>query len=281
MLERGAEALKEIDADRTLATKAFEITVLQENTRQLEFMVESEKVLTQRIEAENGQSGLMNEEARKTISHSADEERQTAMHKAQLEAEANKKSIEDQQKMSDIQMQKENDLFMKHEQIRMRNDLEIEEARRETILRRAGFEKEVAVKAAQAEAEGRAQQERENVGIRLREMRASEGESRKTRLESIDYVFSGLSGGFNALVDDRVKATTLIGGVTALAIGVYAARNGTQLIANVLERTLGKPALVRETSRWTMRPKTWAWFQKEKPQVLDKIVLEQDLHERR
>jgi len=38
--------------------------------------------------------------------------------------------------------------------------------------------------------------------------------------------------------------------------------------------------LVRETSRWTIRPNTWTWFTKEKPQVLDKIVLEQELRER-
>jgi len=218
-LERGAVALKELDADRDLALKAFELTTMQENTRQLEIMVETEKLFTARTEAEMSSSGLTNEEARKTISHSADEERQTAMTKAQLEAEGNKKDLEQQQKTSDMQMQKEDDLFMKQEQIRMQNDLVIEEARRETIRQRASFEKEVAVKAAQAEAEGRAKQERENVDIRLREMRAAEGESRRTRLESIDYFLNGLSGGFNALVDDKAKATTLVGGGSRANIG--------------------------------------------------------------
>ena len=64
----------------------------------------------------------------------------------------------------------------------------------------------------------------------------------------------------------------LIGAVTALAAGVYGAREGAKLTRHVLERYLGQPSLVRETSR------RWYGAGKMKsnpvaPQSFDEIVL--------
>lgn len=41
-------------------------------------------------------------------------------------------------------------------------------------------------------------------------------------------------------------------GLTLLAVGVYSARNATAVAGRYIEARLGKPSLVRETSRFTV-----------------------------
>ena len=62
--------------------------------------------------------------------------------------------------------------------------------------------------------------------------------------------------GVNALLADQTKGAALVAGLTALAAGVYGAREGSRMGFRMLERYLGQPSLVRETSRnvWGFRP---------------------------
>eukprot|EP00971_Amphidinium_carterae_P067572 1338130-Amphidinium_carterae.1 len=58
-----------------------------------------------------------------------------------------------------------------------------------------------------------------------------------------------------------------------------------RLAGNLLERSLMKPPLVRETSAWTWQNgfRSWAaslWRSKDSSTVFDKIVLQQELAER-
>ncbi|CAE7531095.1 atad3-a [Symbiodinium natans] len=118
--------------------------------------------------------------------------------------------------------------------------------------------------------------------VRLREMRARMAEERKTRLEQIQAVFAGLGAGTRTLLEDRSKMTVLVGGLTALALGVYGARAATGVAGNLIERRLMRPPLVRETSRMTWGRDGLASFISSKKQggFLEKIVLEDDLSER-
>lgn len=43
-----------------------------------------------------------------------------------------------------------------------------------------------------------------------------------------------------------------VAGLTLLAVGVYSARNATAVAGRYIEARLGKPSLVRETSRFTV-----------------------------
>lgn len=85
-----------------------------------------------------------------------------------------------------------------------------------------------------------------------------------------------------ALYEDRGKTTALIAGATALALGVYSARAGVRVVSTLVERHLGRPPLVRETSRWTLRPNAgWLpWSSGERAGIFDRIVLEESLSER-
>jgi ATPase family AAA domain-containing protein 3A/B len=147
----------------------------------------------------------------------------------------------------------------------------------------AKLDRETQIARAQAEAKGRTEQERENVEVRLREMRARLSEERKTRLESIQEIFGGLGAGSKALLEDRTKLTALVGGLTALALGVYSARAATRVGGNLIERQLMRPPLVRETSRftWSANAGQWRWpWSKQDGKIMEKIVLEDELAER-
>jgi ATPase family AAA domain-containing protein 3A/B len=283
-LERGAKALKDLDQSPN-ASKAFELTKLAEVSKQKELQQEIEQQQTMRAQAQLQRSQMDAEEKRKTISHQNEQERRTAEYKARLDSELYQSKLEDQQKQIDAQLQMQHDQFLRHEEMRKRNDMELEQAKRRTLEEQAKLDRETQIARAQAEAAGRIEQERENVEVRLREMRAKMAEERKTRLEAIQAIFSGLGSGSKTLLEDRSKLAALVGGLTCLALGVYSARATTRVAGNLIERRLMRPPLVRETSRFTWSKQSfagmWKWpFSKQDAKIMEKIVLEEELSER-
>lgn len=282
-LERGAKALKELDTSPN-AAKAFEITKLAETNKQRELQAEIENQALQRAQAQMQLTQIQAEEKRKNFSHQHEQERRTAEYKAQLDNELYQSKLEDQQRQIDQQLQMQQDQFMRQEEHRKRNDMSLEQEKRKTMEEQARLDRETAIARAKAEAQGRIEQERENVEVRLREMRARMSEERKTRLETISAIFSGFGQGSKSLLEDQSKMVALVSGLTALALGVYTARATARLGGNLLERHLMRPPLVRDTSRWTWSRQNfsnirWPWKTKE-PKIFDNIVLEDELSER-
>merc|ERR1719265_18077 len=199
-LERGAKALKEMGASPN-ANKAFEVRKMQETTKQKEFQAEIEKQQNARAQALLQRASVDAEEKRKTISHQQDQERRTAQYKQQLQTELYQNKLEEQQKQIDEQLARQHQQFLRQEDIRKKNDLQMEEARRKTMEQQAALDKETMMAKAQAEAQGRIQQEKENEVVRIREMRAKASEDRKTKLESIQAILGGIGSGSKALLD--------------------------------------------------------------------------------
>lgn len=73
-------------------------------------------------------------------------------------------------------------------------------------------------------------------------------ETRKA-IESINAVMSHLGAAAVELLTDTNKLLMLVAGGSALALGVYGAREGARVAGKAAERWLGTPKLVRETSR--------------------------------
>nr|XP_014353331.1 PREDICTED: ATPase family AAA domain-containing protein 3A [Latimeria chalumnae] len=89
----------------------------------------------------------------------------------------------------------------------------------------------------EAEARARAKMERENADLIREQIRLKAAEHRQTSLTRWNYVlFSSLQ----------------VAGLTLLAAGVYTAKNATGVAGRYIEARLGKPSLVRETSRITL-----------------------------
>lgn len=60
---------------------------------------------------------------------------------------------------------------------------------------------------------------------------------------------SVLGSGAQALLTDWNKVLVAAGGFSLIALGVYTAKGATGITTRYIEARLGKPSLVRETSR--------------------------------
>uniref|UniRef100_H2N9H2 Uncharacterized protein n=1 Tax=Pongo abelii TaxID=9601 RepID=H2N9H2_PONAB len=85
----------------------------------------------------------------------------------------------------------------------------------------------------------------------LRKQEESAAEHRQTVLESIRTAGTLFGEGFRAFVTDWDKVTATVAGLTLLAVGIYSAKNAA-VAGRFIEARLGKPSLVRETSRITV-----------------------------
>ena len=68
-------------------------------------------------------------------------------------------------------------------------------------------------------------------------------------MESIKTAGAVLGTGLNTFLSDWDKIAAAAAGISLLALGVYTAKGGTGVIARYVESRIGKPSLVRETSR--------------------------------
>jgi ATPase family AAA domain-containing protein 3A/B len=280
-LERGAKALKELDSSPN-SSKAFDIIKMQEQTKQKEIQAQIEKTVTERQSLAAQKAQIEGEERRKTIQEQTEQARRMAEYQAKLDAELSQKKAQDQLRQNEEFLRQQHEQFMRQESMRKKTDMEIEEARRKTLAEQARIAKETEVARVKAEAEGRTEQERANVDIRLQEMRAKMAEKRQTSVETLNITLSSLGSGFTNLMADKQRLTALVLATTGIFAGLFAAKQGSRVAATLIERSLGKPPLVRETSRWTFSPSRWlqSLFKKENPQLFEKIVLEETLAER-
>ncbi|NWT76822.1 ATAD3 protein, partial [Prunella himalayana] len=133
-----------------------------------------------------------------------------------------------------------------------------ESVQKQEAMRRATVEREMELRhknemlRVEAEARARAKAERENADIIREQIRLKAAEHRQTVLESLRTAGMLFGEGFRAFVTDWDKVTATVAGLTLLAVGVYSAKNATAVAGRYIEARLGKPSLVRETSRITV-----------------------------
>ena len=137
----------------------------------------------------------------------------------------------------------------RQEAMRQQTEEKVQAARRQTDVMRSELERENLRAKALADAEGRAAEARANEDVTRRLLVTRlEAETAKA-VAVIQAAATNLGEGARALLTDPQKLGVAVGGATALALGVYGAREGTRFGFRYLERILGQPSLVRETSR--------------------------------
>ena len=127
-----------------------------------------------------------------------------------------------------------------------------EAMRRKTAEHEAELNRQTELAKAQAEADGRIRQERANHDLILEKVRLEAAEKRDTVLQAIADGGKMLGEGLSSYLDDREKLRNTALTVTGIAVGVYAARTSIGIGGRFIEARLGKPSLVRETSRLTV-----------------------------
>ena len=121
--------------------------------------------------------------------------------------------------------------------------------KRKNIEHEAKLRQETELKRVEEETKGRIRQERDNHDLRLEQAKLEASEKRQTVLEGIKLAGSTLGEGARAFLSDKEKMAAAVATLSAIALGVYSAKVGTGVAGRYVEARLGKPSLVRETSR--------------------------------
>jgi ATPase family AAA domain-containing protein 3A/B len=243
-LERAAKAAREIDASPN-ARSALDVVKQQELTKQSENEAKTAELRAYEAQQRAKNIEIQGEEQRKTLDKQAEYSRGQELYRDKLERERQKDVLGMQ-----IQAQR----ALKEEE-RAKDE---ESVARQEALRRKTLEYETALRTqadaakARAEAEGRIEEGRRNHDLAMQERRLSLRENRKTTLEAIKVATSSVGAGFSSFLGDERKVLAAVGGLTATAAGIYAARAGTSVLGAYVAARLGKPSLVRETSRVTV-----------------------------
>ncbi|CAN1200607.1 ATPase family AAA domain-containing protein 3, partial [Linum perenne] len=146
-----------------------------------------------------------------------------------------------------VKLQEESSI--RQEQARRATEEQIQAQRRQTEREKAEIERETIRVRAMAEAEGRAHEAKlaEDVNRRILIDRANA--EREKWVAAINTTFDHVGGGLKAVLTDQNKLVVMVGGVTALAAGIYTTREGAKVMWSYVDRVLGQPSLIRESSR--------------------------------
>ncbi|KAL7533688.1 hypothetical protein ACHAXR_005388 [Thalassiosira sp. AJA248-18] len=116
---------------------------------------------------------------------------------------------------------------------------------------------EMKVKTARAVAKAKAEAERANEDVHLRRLQAESEQRRKRNIAAINAVFTHLATSLSAAAKNPKQVLTVIGYICLLTSAIFLAREMARLIRSLIEATIGKPQLIRETTRKSM---PWSLF---------------------
>ncbi|XP_076086728.1 ATPase family AAA domain-containing protein 3-like [Mytilus galloprovincialis] len=238
-LERAAKAAKDLEATKH-SKEALELSKMQETTLQLENQKKLKEMEGQIEQLKIEQTRVAQEERRKTLVEETKQHQQRAQFQDQLARKRYDDQLSQQAKLNEENLRKQEESTAKQEQLR-KSTLEYE-----FELRRKNEEARV-----KAEMRAKAVVDRENQDLIRDQIRLKAKEQRETVLESIKTAGSVLGTGFQAFISDWDKVAATAAGLTLVAFGIYGAKYGTGVGARFIEARLGKPSLVRETSRLT------------------------------
>ena len=273
-LERAAKAAREIDASAH-ARLAFDVIQAREATKRLEHGTRQAAYEMRAREYEMQSVGKEGAEARQTLAAQTDHANRQADYADQLERRRYAANLGAQRDARAAELQR-------HEKSLERQ----EDLRRRTLRYEAELREKTELKRAEAEATARARAERETHDLSLARMRAEAAERRETLLRSIGVSFETAGAGLRAFLGDREQMARAVGIASALALGVYGARAAARVAGDHAAARLGRPSLVRETSRASpldaLRPAGWRRLlaPAEAGGALDGVVLEPALEKR-
>ncbi|XP_022914276.1 ATPase family AAA domain-containing protein 3A homolog [Onthophagus taurus] len=238
-LERAAQAARELEKSRH-AKEALELSKLQEATRQQEYQTKIKEYEAHIAQMQVDQKKVEGEEKRKYLQEETRQHQARAQYQDQLSRKRYEDQLAQQQRMNEESLKRQEESVAKQEALR-----------KSTIEHEMDLRHKNEMKRVEAELKAKAKVDRENRDLTLEQIRLKATENRVTVLESIKTAGSVLGTGVTALLTDWNKVLAAAGGFSLLALGVYTAKGATGVTARYIEARLGKPSLVRETSRFS------------------------------
>lgn len=236
-LERAAKAAKDLERNRN-AKEILRLTSEQEKTEQKKQETERAKFQahTQQLAIEK----VKEEElaAQRTLEKQQQHNRAQADYQDNLERKRIVEQMQMQKRMAEEERAKAEESLKRQEEIRKRTIQYEAELRQQTEMARV-----------KAETEGRILQERKNFDLTVDMKKVEAKELRDTVMEAIKVAGTTLGNGAYDFITDRDKLTNFAATASIVALGYFTAKTGTGVAGRYIEARLGKPSLVRETSK--------------------------------
>lgn len=240
-LERAAKAIRQLDSSKH-AKEALELTAKQEETSQMEAQARKAEFEAKIAEQATQQARVIEEERRNTLKAQQKYNQQNEQYKDRLS-----------RKRHDDQLSQEkanNDEILRRQEESVKTQ---EKMRRDTIKYQEDMRHENEMERVKAEISGKARIERDNHDLNKEKIKLQGAETRETRLKSLSTFGNMVGTGLETLIDNKDKAigfATLVGFV---AVGIYGAKHLMGTSARLIEARIGKPTLIRDTSRLTVQ----------------------------
>lgn len=273
-LERAAKAAKELEKSK-YANQALDLSKKQEETKQHEQMVKIKEyelnIEQMKIEAKKVDS----QEKRKMLEVEAEQAKRKAEYQDQLARRRYEDQLVQNQRTQEDILKKQEESVAKQEAMR-----------KSTLEHEMELRAKADMKRIEAETVAKAKVERENQDLTLEQIRLRAKEHRTTVMEGISTAGSVIGAGLQAFLSDWDKVVAGAAGASLLAVGYFTAKRATGVTANYVQARLGKPSLVRDTSRTPLfeavkHPVKSIKKKMEKPQgALSGIVLAPSLESR-
>ncbi|KAK8462888.1 hypothetical protein SEVIR_1G288900v4 [Setaria viridis] len=247
-LERGVRALDRLGQSPD-PKKLFELMKKQEETRQQELAAKKVEEQRQLAQLEIEKKRIDYEETKKLDQQRAKMKAQSAQYeddlkRKRLQAEHEAQRVRNQEL---VKMQEESAIRL--EQIRRATEEQIQEQRRQTEKERSDIVRETIKLKAMSEAQARILETKETEDVKRRLLVDQIKADREKWIEVINTTFEHIGGGLQTILTDQNKLVVAVGGLTALAAGIYTTREGARVVWGYVDRILGQPSLVRESSR--------------------------------
>lgn len=236
-LERGAAALREINTSPH-AGAALQLQLQQQKTRQVEAegkKSESDAQTWEKrkeyLESETKEHTKRADYEDKLARARGDEERDQRMQDARAEEqrkEAAAKRIEGMKRATEARIQEE-----KRATIAAEHELHMRSIRATEL----------------SKAEGLMRIERSNKDLHMQRLELEKAEERKTFIEVAQTVVSAVSSRMGAFLSDPEAVAKTVGIAATMFVAYHGAKTGTAVVGQHVAALLGKPTLVRETSR--------------------------------
>ncbi|KAL2921419.1 ATPase family AAA domain-containing protein 3 [Bienertia sinuspersici] len=247
-LERGVKALERIE-NSGRPNEIIKIIVKEEDTKQAELAKELQELKAMQAQAETDKQRVVYEEQKELMKQTQQYKKQIAEYENQLATSRMAKEHEYQRSRNEELVRQQEESARRLEDAKRATEEQIQAQRRQTEKEKAEMERETLRVKAFAEAEARAREAEltEDVNRRLFVDRANA--EREKWVSAINTTFEHIGGGLRAILTDQNKLVVAVGGVTALAAGIYTTREGAKVVWSYVDRILGQPSLIRESSR--------------------------------
>jgi len=273
-LERAARAAKDLEKSK-FAKEALALSQQQENTKQQEQMVKIKEYEVSIEQMKIDGKRVDGEQRRKMMELETEQAKKKAQYQDQLARQRYEDQLVQNQRSQEENLRKQEESVAKQEAMR-----------KATLEHEMELRSKADTKRIEAETVARAKVERENQDLYLEQIRLKAKEHRNTVMEGITTAGSVVGAGLKAFLSDWDKVVAAAAGASLLAVGYFSAKRATGVAASYVQARLGKPSLVRDTSRLSLaelakHPVKSVKKKMEKPQeALTGIILSPDLESR-